>query len=294
MKRVAEFDAIGTHWNIDLPETLDATTVSSVLVRIHARIETFDQAYSRFRADSLVTQISQASGRYQFSSDASVLFTWYRLLYDLTNGAVTPLIGNALSDAGYDADYSLIEKPMTSPKAWDAVMRFDSSTNILETSEPILLDFGAAGKGYLIDIVASILREAGIDSYCIDAGGDIAYRSESKEPRLIGLENPHDTSEAIGIATITNQSICGSAGNRRRWGRFHHTLDPRTLTSPNKIAAVWVVADGTMVADGLTTALNFVSPEVLLAAIPFSFAILGNDARLSASPNFPAEFFLVP
>jgi len=293
MNRVAEFEAIGTHWSIDLPETLDATAVSSVLISIQERIETFDCTYSRFRADSLVTQISQTPGRYQFPSDASALFAWYRLLYNLTNGAVTPLIGNALSNAGYDAQYSLIEKPMTSPKAWDDVMHFDPSTNILETSEPILLDFGAAGKGYLIDIVAAILREAGIESYCVDAGGDIAYRSELNEARRIGLENPHDKSEAIGIATICNQSICGSAGNRRRWGRFHHTIDPRTLTSPTEIAAVWVVADSTMIADGLTTALNFVAPETLLPGVPFSFAILGNDGHLSASPNFPAEFFLV-
>lgn len=294
MTRAAAFDAIGTHWSIDLPETLDAATVSSVLLRVHHRIATFDQTYSRFRADSLVTQISQHAGRYQFPSDGSALFAWYRLLYNLTDGAVTPLIGNALSDAGYDAQYSLIEKPMTSPKAWDDVMRFDATTNILETSEPVLLDFGAAGKGYLIDIVASMLREECIDSYCIDAGGDIAYRSETNEPRQIGLENPHDTSEAIGIATIMNQSICGSAGNRRRWGRFHHTLDPRTLTSPSEIAAVWVIADTTMIADGLTTALNFISPETLLSVMPFSFAMLGNDGRLSASPNFPAEFFLAP
>lgn len=294
MTRAAEFDAIGTHWSIDLPATLDAAAVSSVLVSIHERIEGFDQTYSRFRTDSLVMRISQAAGRYQFPSDASVLFAWYRVLYDLTKGAVTPLIGNALSDAGYDAQYSLVEKPMASPKAWEDVMRFDSLTNILETSEPVLLDFGAAGKGYLIDIVASMLREAGIESYCIDAGGDIAYRSESGEPRRIGLENPHDTSEAVGVVTIMNQSICGSAGNRRRWGRFHHTLDPRTLTSPTEIAAVWVVADTAMVADGLTTALNFVAPDVLSLVAPFSYAILGNDSCLSSSPNFPAEFFLAP
>lgn len=294
MIRAAEFEAIGTHWSIDLPETLDATTVSSVLICIHERIDAFDRAYSRFRSDSLITQISQSAGRYQFPADASALFAWYRALYDLTAGAVTPLIGNALANAGYDAEYSLIEKPMTSPKAWDAVMRFDPATNTLETSEPILLDFGAAGKGYLIDIVASMLRDAGINSYCINAGGDIAYRSETDEPLRIGLENPHDTSEAIGIVTLGNQSICGSAGNRRRWGRFHHTLDPRTLTSPQEIAAVWVIAETTMIADGLTTALNFVAPEMLLAVIPFAYAILGSDGRLSASPNFLAEFFLVP
>lgn len=293
MQRAAEFEAIGTHWSIDLPETLDTATASSVLVRVRDRIEVLDQTYSRFRADSLVSQIAQSAGQYQFPADASALFAWYRVLYDLTDGAITPLIGQALSDAGYDATYSLVEKPMTSPPAWDDVMHFDATSNILGTKQPVLLDFGAAGKGYLIDIVATILQNAGINSYCIDAGGDIAHRSAADEPLRIGLENPHDTSEAIGIATILNQSICGSAGNRRRWGRFHHTLDPRTLTSPDDIAAVWVVAESTMIADGITTALNFVSAETLLRSIAFQFAILGTTGTLSASPNFPAEFFLV-
>ncbi len=289
-----------SHWNpLDdrSSETLNPEMVLSVLRDVRERIEHFDQTYSRFRADSMVTQISQRAGSYMFPIDAIPLMAFYRELYDATNGAVTPLIGNVLSDAGYDAQYSLIEKPMTSPKAWDDVMVWNPAACELTVREPVLLDFGAAGKGYCVDIVANILQTHGIGSFLIDAGGDICHRSgdgsrQSDGGRTkIGLENPSDTSQVIGIAIIANQSICGSAGNRRRWGRFHHTIDPRTLESPNELAAVWVVAPSTMLADGVTTALQFTLPEHLACLGTFEYAVLDPRHRVMSSSNFPGEFF---
>lgn len=284
-----EFQAIGTHWCIDFPTTLDAQRVEFVMERIHDRIEIFDATYSRFRADSIVTTMSKAAGRYELPLDAAPMLAFYRRLYDVTDGAVTPLIGRALSDAGYDASYSLATKAVTSPKPWDDVMRVQGST--IDLLEPVLLDFGAAGKGYLIDIVSDILESEGIDSYCVDAGGDMRYRSAIGEVLRVGLENPADTSQAIGVASIVNASICGSAGNRRTWGAFAHILDPKSLTSPKHILAVWVVANSTMLADGLTTALMFIDPNALQSAFDFEYAIMHEDFSLTRSEGFPAEFF---
>lgn len=298
MHRVAEFEAIGTHWTIDLPEALNPEMVLSVLRDVRERIERFDQVYSRFRSDSMVTAMSERVGTYTFPLDAIPLMALYRKLYDATHGAVTPLIGNVLSDAGYDAQYSLVERPMRSPKPWDAVMTWNPATCELVVREPVLLDFGAAGKGYCVDIVARMLQERGIPSFVIDAGGDVCHGGVlSKHPSgvargvRIGLEDPSDTTQAIGVATIDHQSICGSAGNRRRWGRFHHTIDPRTLESPRDLSAVWVVAATTMLADGLTTALQFALPEQLASLGAFEYAVLSAEHQLYVSPGFPADFF---
>lgn len=284
-----EFEAIGTHWCIDLPATLDAARVEFVMGLVHDRIDAFDKAYSRFRPDSIVTTMSKAIGRYELPTDAAPMLTFYRRLYDLTDGAATPLIGNALSDAGYDAAYSLKTKAMTSPKRWDDVMRVEDST--IDLAEPVILDFGAAGKGYLIDIVSDLIEHEGIGSYCVDAGGDMRYRSEAGAALRVGLESPVNASQVVGVAQLTNRSICGSAGNRRAWGAFTHILDPRSLTSPKHILAVWVIADSTMMADGLTTALMFVNPEVLQSEFAFEYAIIREDFSLERSANFPGEFF---
>jgi len=289
MGRQSEFEAIGTQWHIDVYDEINAFRFESLMDAVRERIEFFDKTYSRFRADSLISIMAHSAGSFLLPDDATPMIEVYRKLYDLTSGAVTPLIGQALSDAGYDAVYSLISKPMTSPKPWDEIMTFKDST--LELREPALLDFGAAGKGHLIDIVAVMLRAEGIESFCVEAGGDMCHQDFAEKSLRVGLENPVDTSQVIGIASIANKSICGSAGNKRAWEKFHHILDPRTLTSPKHILAVWVVADTTLIADGLTTALMFVAPDVLQNEFDFEYAILHHDFSITASAGFPGEFF---
>lgn len=83
------FDAIGTQWEVDTDLPLPAV----VRQRIKARVEAFDQTYSRFRADSLVSRVAtaQAGGCFTFPADSPALFDLYDQLHGLTDGAVYPL-----------------------------------------------------------------------------------------------------------------------------------------------------------------------------------------------------------
>jgi len=283
------FSAIGTSWQIDIDQQLARYERELLFERVKRRIDIFDRAYSRFRPDSLVTEMSQKAGTFTLPPDAGPMLAVYRLMYELTDGLMTPLIGQALSDAGYDATYSLETKEMYVPPAWDDVMEWNAPT--LSLRRPALLDFGAAGKGYLIDIIADVLADAGIRSFTVDAGGDMLHRDPSGKALRVGLEHPLDFQQVIGVASIANQSLCGSAGNRRAWGRFHHILNPQTLASPRDIAAIWVVAETTLLADALTTALFFVPASRLEPHVAFEYVIVRSDFSLEMSPGFPGEIF---
>lgn len=284
------FEAIGTRWQIDIPELPNKLEQNQLLLDIRQRIDQFDQAYSRFRPDSLVTEISKNAGTYTLPADAKALFDIYFALYRLTNGRFTPLIGNTLADAGYDANYSLTPKATVRPvPRWESVLHYTFPH--LTVKEPVLLDFGAAGKGYLVDIIAALLHAQGCESFCVDAGGDIVYRTTKNQPLRVGLEHPEEPDEVIGVVNIVNKSICGSAGNRRTWGEYHHIIDPNTLTSPKHIATVWVVADTALLADALTTCLFFVPASVLQPTYQFEYVIMDKDHRIEASPTFPGELF---
>ena len=87
-----QFDAIGTRWSIDTGRPVEA----ALREIIERRIEGFDRTYSRFRDDSLVAKIAEKSGEYDFPADVEKLIRFYRELYDATDGAVSPLVGNAL------------------------------------------------------------------------------------------------------------------------------------------------------------------------------------------------------
>lgn len=299
-----EFDAIGTHWTIDLFDALlppsrgiegvqnlsGSEGVAHLQALIQARIAEFDQTYSRFREDSLVSQIAKKAGVYAFPPDAAPLFALYEQVYHLTNGHVTPLIGQVLVDAGYDAKYSLVEGTLQTPPAWEDVMKFDPTNNHLEVMRSgVLLDFGAAGKGYLIDIIGELIEREGFLSYMINAGGDIRHRGP--EAIKVGLEHPDRLDMVIGTARIQNQSICGSAGNRRTWGRFHHVIDPFKLESPRHIIAAWTLASSTMLADAMTTALMFTDADVLRREYPMDCLVMYADYSFQHSAGFVSELY---
>ena len=284
-----EFEAIGTHWQIDIQDDLSQEAEVVLLEKINDRIAEFDLTYSRFRPDSLVTKMSKKSGEFELSEDADLMITLYKKMYDVTSGLVTPLIGQVLVDAGYDANYSLSPKHLTNPKKWEEVIIWENPK--LTLTEPTVLDFGAGGKGYLVDIVCEVIEAEGVVSYCVDAGGDMHYRNSVGEKLKVGLEHPEDKTMVIGVADILNQSLCGSAGNRRKWGDFHHIINPETLSSPKEILAVWTIADTTILADMLTTGLFFVTPEILLDHFKFDYLIIYSDFSMKKSIGFIAEIF---
>lgn len=278
-----EFDAIGTHWRITAKHAPDAAETKK---QITARIEEFDKTYSRFREDSLVWSMSQKPGQYGMPEDADALLSFYWDLYDISGGRVTPLIGMTMEQAGYDKDYSLQVGERTKLLSWDEALERGKDT--LTVKQPgVLLDFGAAGKGYLVDIIVHILRRANAEGFVVNAGGDIWVEDG---PERVGLEDPFDHTQAIGTIDVAHRAICGSSPTRRAWGKFHHIIDPETLMPEPRVQATWVLADSCMLADGLATALSFVEPEKLKQKFTFEYAMI-DSGNLRVSPGFNAELF---
>lgn len=280
------FQAIGTQWLIDIPSLPEGMSSDSLLKKILDRIEEFDRNYSRFRTDSLVTQMSKHAGTYQLPEDGKTLMDSYEQFYQATNGAVTPLIGNVMEQAGYDASYSLEPGQLSAPLFWGEALEYNYPT--LEIKQAVLLDFGAAGKGYLVDIISQLLESERVTQYCVDASGDIFCRDLEIK---VGLENPTDPTQAIGIVNLNNQSLCASSGNRRKWAEYNHIIDPTTLKSPDNILGTWAIADTGIRADGLATCLYFSPAERLKSQFEFEYLILYKGHRVEKSPGFPAELF---
>ncbi len=285
------FEAIGTKWSIDL--AVEPSRARAVSKLIADRISDFDKTYSRFRADSWVTRIRKP-GSYPVPRDFTSLYSLYQKLYTQTNGAVTPLIGDAMERAGYDAHYSLKPGGLKAiPKLEDALQL---NHNTLHVKYSCVLDFGAAGKGYLVDILGNLLLEEDIQDFLIDAGGDILHHSPAPTAKStpvgieIALEDPKNPKKAIGTVVVSNQSVCGSASNRRAWGGMHHIIDPRSLAPTEEVIAIWVVADTAVEADGLATALFFVEPEAI-KNFDFEYVILRADNSINVSKEFPGELF---
>ncbi|WP_394940781.1 FAD:protein FMN transferase [Psychromicrobium sp. YIM B11713] len=280
------FQAIGTQWQIDTAREIDQDTRSALTVVI----EDYDRAFSRFRSDSLVAQAGRYPGVHQLPAAAAELEPVYRALHRLTDGAMTPLVTASLEHLGYDAGYRLRAAPGFLPAPdWATSIEWQGST--LHTKQAVVLDFGAAGKGQLVDLLAVVLKEHGFESFIIDASGDlIACGPDSFR---VALEHPYDPSSAIGVLELGDQALCASASNRRAWGDgLHHVLDGTTGKPVQTVVASWALADAALRADALATALFFTDHETLAEEFDFSSVRLFSDGRAEISANFRGEIFL--
>ena len=283
---VLEFEAIGTDWRVETAEPLGVDVAAAVA----HRIEIFDRTWSRFRADSLVTRIAETPGTWTFPPDAPALFALYRELYEATDGAVNPLVGRSLERLGYDAAYSLRPSGAAAPApAWDDAISWNGES--LATIAPVVLDVGAAGKGYLVDLVGDVLRSYGVDDFVVDASGDIVHAGAGET--RIALEHPLDSSKAIGVVALSNGALCASASNRRAWGTgLHHVVDATTGLPTSSVIATWVVAQTGLVADGLATGLFFAPAERFAALDDFQWVRMFSTGRVEHSAQFDGELFL--
>jgi thiamine biosynthesis lipoprotein len=282
------FDAIGTRWSVECDDVLDPHTAR----RIAVLVEDFDRAFSRFRPDSLIGRISAVPGVYEIPATGRPLLDFYRVLYETTDGGVTPLVGSSLDRLGYDASYSLRRKGIAVPApAWDDLMEWDGHT--LVTHRPVLLDLGAAGKGRLVDLVGRELQAAGHHKYVVDASGDLVHAGPNTE--RVGLEHPEDARRVIGVANVSNGALAASAINRRSWGDgLHHVIDPSSGEPVGGTLATWVRADTAMVADGLTTALFLRRPSKDLLPSEFGtwqWVRMATDGSVSWSADFDGQVF---
>ncbi|WP_426225391.1 FAD:protein FMN transferase [Pseudarthrobacter sp. DSP2-3-2b1] len=279
------FDGIGTRWEISTPRPL-AGTLRSRLLDV---VEKYDGDWSRFRPDSTVSAMARQPGRYTLPGEAAPLGRLYRSLYDITAGAMTPLVGSSLEQLGYDATYSLVPAGAAVPAPrWDDALDWDGA--VLTTSAPLVLDIGAAGKGQLVDLVAAELRSSGVASFVIDASGDLLH--SGPDPLQVALEHPYDPTKAIGTVSLAGGALCASASNRRAWGDgLHHVLDGTTGRPVSTAVATWTMASSTMVADALATALFFTPGAELERSFDFSWLTVFSDGSAAYSSGFEGTLF---
>ena len=169
-------------------------TASALGGDLHQHIEDlisdYENVLSRFKGDSIVGQMRVAThgGTFDFPDWTMNLFDLYDHLFSATNGAIDPCVGEDLIRLGYDKSYSVNEPnaaehtgAIHGRATWDHAIEHHGTT--LVTHGPVALDFGACGKGYLVDLIAERLGVAQSDlRYVIDAGGDCWCTRANQSP----------------------------------------------------------------------------------------------------------------
>lgn len=306
--------------------------------RIRAFVEEYERTLSRFRVDSLVSRMARAEhgGEFEFPTWAQPLFALYSEFYAATHGAFDACIGADLLALGYNNSVHFIPQSAAGlgknensssdswsnyrralPITWADISQGGGSTTLC-INQPVQLDFGAAGKGYFVDLVTQIIKEelsgdspADFD-FLVNAGGDMrACFSKENSQIKVALENPFDTAQAVGVASIASGALCASSNARRRWkvkdaSGFESNLIATHLINALDgipacdLCASWAYIPAktcdfpTAYADALATAL-FVSQESdlqkIVQNVGAEFAVMLPNHVLRKTSAFSAHFF---
>lgn len=288
-------EATGTQWSVTwwTPELFDQDSHKlweSCLILL----ENFESMYSRFDSQSFLSKLECRSGRLMVPQNFVKMLEIYSDFYELSEGRITPLGGRVISDMGYDRDYSFVQK-----KGRLTVPGFPESVKIVSDqevriNEGLTFDFGALGKGFLIDLTMEHIRKQGnISRILINAGGDIAhYASDGKKAR-IALEHPEDPKKALGVVELGNEALASSGIGKRIWGdkkQLHHIYDPTTGDNNTSIQASWIIHDSAAIADALATSLFLTDPSRLLCAYDFDYALITTEKMIQATKRFQEAF----
>jgi len=206
--------ALGTTWWVEIFGA-DVSNSETIRLEIITAIAHFEARYSRFIDSSLISTLNRERVVNAPDQDMIAILTAGVHLYSRTSGHFNVLLGETLEARGYDAHYrfTAVPEPATMPSPLrDIVITPDYIT--LRQGK---VDLGGFAKGYLIDQLATILKNHGVAEFLVNGGGDIYGTSENGTPITIHLEHPTEPGTIIGSTTIYNQGFAASSPFKRAW-----------------------------------------------------------------------------
>lgn len=244
--RKLAFPALGTNCEVQYAAAGGDAQASAFERAAIAWVTAFEAKYSRFRPDSLVSQINRAAGGDWTPIDAETeaLLKLCETIHFMTQGVLDPTSLPLIQLWNYKTDTPRIPSAdeVAAARAlvgWKKVRR--EPGRILLPVAGMALDFGGFGKEYAVDMVAQLAIDHGIRSALVDFGHDLrAVGFPPGRPAWhVGIEDPQKPGTSACSVALVGKGVASSGDYIRGFTvegkRYGHIIDPRTG---------WPVANG--------------------------------------------------
>ena len=258
-----------------------AKLAESEMIRYH---EIFDQ-YNGYEGVRNLYALNQNAVSEPYAVEPELLTLlkqiqeWQILYSSKTNpamGSVLLLWHNARSAGDYIPDEESLQNASQHMNYEDVVI--DEAAGTVYFADPQLrLDLGAVAKGYAAQKVADRLHEAGLDSFILNAGGNVICGDAPRDGRsqwTVAVEDVDGVSTRLKLG-LKNLSIVTSGDYQRYFEvdgqRYHHLIDPDTLQPATYMRAVSIIHPDSGLADFLSTAaflLPYEQSRALIESVP--------------------------
>lgn len=269
-----------------------AVHAQEIALKVWALVAACERSWSRFRTDSELVAFNEAAGQMTGHVCVSpLMMSFLRAAlwaYEYSNGIVDASMLSAVVEAGYDRDYSLIERTPANPLtvvAESAALRplsqslAVSGADDVTVRQPVQVDSGGIGKGLAADLATRLARDAGALGALISLGGDVGARGSDHngDPWNVAVDQDSSNQTLRSVELVGNEGIATSSTLVRTLPGGHHLIDPRTgrssrsnvlaatITAPTALEAE--VAAKVLVILGTAEGIAFLSEKNLSATV---------------------------
>jgi thiamine biosynthesis lipoprotein len=290
---------MGTAVTVTVVHT-DADEASAMVNGALNEIERLEGVFSRYRPDTPVAHLNR-EGLVTDAPEELIEVVSLALDYSrMTDGAFDVTVAPVLNL--YASSFAVTDLPPADAEVSVAMvlvgwqgLRVDGRT--IELERPgMAITLDAIAKGFVVDRAVAALTAAGADRVIVEAGGDIATRSDRGDPWQVAIQDPHDPRGSLGVVQLRGESLASSGDYMQYFTpdrRLNHTIDPRTGRSPQQSSASSVRAPTAMDADALSTAVFVLGPREGIALLDrlerVEGMIVTKTGELFTSRSFPTD-----
>lgn len=255
---------------VEIKATGKAQQLDQVITAAIAEMGRIERLFSTHISTSDISQLSSAAQPFQVSVETLALLQRGQQIARQSDGAFDMSLGALKQLWGVENTAPQVPNAEQLQQALHGVgpdaLQFDGDW-VRKAIPHLQVDLGGIAKGYAVDRALEVLRQAGVASAAVNAGGDIGLLGEREvgQPWRIGIQHPRKSGELLTTLTLVDRAVVTSGDYERFFEqagvRYHHIFDPRSGYPARGCQSVTVVAADVATADALATAAFVLGPK---------------------------------
>jgi thiamine biosynthesis lipoprotein len=266
-RHVHTHPAMGTEFRITI-STVDTNGMAAAVRQSFARVDALEQRMSDYRADSELNQLGGSTKWQPVSPDLYKVLRFSRELAKRSEGAFDPTIGplSKLWRRAFRQQEFPDQEDILAARArvrWKD-LKTSRVGQVRLRRKNRQLDLGGVAKGYALDVVGAMLRDAGFPAFLVDGGGDLLLGEAPVGQAGWTVLNSAMIDLSVkwcNIAIVTSGDTYQYLDSKGV--RYSHIIDPRTGLGTVNEWEVTVIGPVAMVADGLASTVCVAGNTVL-------------------------------